>query len=58
MPVGWLDKVVEADALMDTAMETATALKAIANGAYYRNKLLARQPYIDAIMPSLEQSTV
>ena len=43
---------------MDTAMETATALKAIANGAYYRNKMLVRKPAIDAIMPTLEQSTV
>ena len=58
VPVGWLDKVVEADALMDTAMEAATALKAIANGAYYRNKMLVRKPAIDAIMPTLELSTV
>ncbi|MCA8900836.1 MAG: crotonase/enoyl-CoA hydratase family protein [Hyphomonas sp.] len=54
VPVGWLDKVVEPGELIDTAMATATALKAIANGAYYRNKLLARKPAIDAITPTLE----
>lgn len=58
VPVGWLDRVVEPGELMDTAMATAAALKAIANGAYYRNKLLVRKPAIDAIMPTLEQATV
>ncbi|MBD3770269.1 MAG: crotonase/enoyl-CoA hydratase family protein [Rhodobacterales bacterium] len=58
VPVGWLDRVVEPDELMDAAMETATALKAIANGAYYRNKMLVRKPAIDAIMPTLEQSSI
>ena len=58
VPVGWLDRVVEAGELMDAAMETATALKAIANGAYARNKMLVRQPAVDAIMPGLEQSSL
>lgn len=58
VPVGWLDRVVEPGALMDTAMEAATALKAIANGAYYRNKMLVRKPAIDAIMPTLENSSI
>ena len=58
VPVGWLDRVVEPADLMNAAMEEATRLKAIANGAYYRNKMLVRQPAIDAIMPSLEASTV
>ena len=31
----------------------AERLKPIANGAYWRNKILARQPAIDAIKPTL-----
>ena len=58
VPVGWLDRVVEPGDLMEAAMEEATRLKAIANGAYYRNKLLVRKPTIDAVMPTLEQSTL
>lgn len=58
VPVGWLDRVVEPGDLMDVAMEEATRLKAIANGAYYRNKLLVRKPTIDAVMPTLEQATI
>jgi hypothetical protein len=35
------------------AMAEAERLKPIANGAYWRNKILARQPAIDAIKPTL-----
>ena len=35
------------------AMAEAERLKPIANGAYWRNKILARQPAIDAIRPTL-----
>ena len=58
LPVGWVDRVVEPEALMDAAMEEATRLKAIANGAYYRNKMLVRQPAVDAILPTLEGSSI
>ena len=58
VPVGWLDRVVEPGELMDAAMETATALKVIANGAYVRNKMLVRQPAVDTIMPTLEHSPI
>lgn len=58
VPVGWLDRVVEAGELMDAAMEVATGLKAIANRSYHRNKMLIRQPTVDAIMPTLEVSTL
>ena len=51
-------RAATATATASAAMEAATALKAIANGAYYRNKMLVRKPAIDAIMPTLEQSTV
>ena len=53
VPVGWLDRVVEPGELMDAAMQEAGRLKAIANGAYVRNKMLVRQPAIDAITPTL-----
>lgn len=53
VPVGWIDRVVEPEDLLDAAMEEATRLKAIANGAYAGNKRLVRQPAIDAIMPTL-----
>jgi enoyl-CoA hydratase len=43
---------------MDAAMEVATGLKAIANRSYHRNKMLIRQPTVDAIMPTLEVSTL
>ena len=52
VPVGWLDRVVEPGELMDAAMAAANALKPIANAAYTRNKLMVRQPAIDAIMPA------
>jgi enoyl-CoA hydratase len=58
VPVGWVDHVVQPGDLMDAAMDEATRLKAIANGAYYRNKMLVRKPAIDAIMPTLEQSSI
>ena len=35
------------------AMAEVERLKPIANGAYWRNKILARQPAIDAIKPTL-----
>ena len=57
VPVGWLDRVVEPDELMDAAMAEAERLKPLSGGAYYRNKLLARQPAIDAVMPTLEMAT-
>ena len=53
MPVGWLDKVVEPGEVHAAAMAEAERLKPIANGAYWRNKILARQPAIDAIKPTL-----
>ncbi len=53
LPVGWIDRVVEPADLMDAAMAEAERLKMIAGGAYYRNKLLARKPAIDAITPTL-----
>lgn len=58
VPVGWLDQVVEAGKLMDVAMGAAERLKGIANSAYTRNKLLVRKPTIDAIMPTLDQSSI
>ena len=58
VPVGWLDRVVEPGELMDAAMEEAAALKAVANGAYAANKRLARQPTIDAVVPTLDQATL
>lgn len=53
VPVGWLDKVVEPGEVLAAAMAEAERLKPIANGAYWRNKILARQPAIDAIKPTL-----
>jgi enoyl-CoA hydratase len=53
VPVGWLDKVVEPGEVHAAAMAEAERLKPIANGAYWRNKILARQPAIDAIKPTL-----
>jgi enoyl-CoA hydratase len=53
VPVGWLDKVVEPGEVHAAAMAEAERLKPIANGAYWRNKILARQPAIDAIRPTL-----
>ena len=53
VPVGWLDKVVEPGEVRAAAMAEAERLKPIAGGAYWRNKILARQPAIDAIKPTL-----
>lgn len=53
MPVGWLDKVVEPGEVHAAAMAEAERLKPIAGSAYGRNKILARQPAIDAIKPTL-----
>jgi enoyl-CoA hydratase len=50
---GWLDRVVEPGELHAAAIAEAERLKPIANGAYWRNKILARQPAIDAIRPTL-----
>lgn len=50
---GFLDMVVEPDALMETAMGVAQMLAALPQKAYAANKLLIRKPYIDAIRASL-----
>jgi enoyl-CoA hydratase len=41
--------VVEPGDVLAAAMAEAERLKPIAGGAYWRNKILARQPAIDAI---------
>ena len=50
--VGYLDRVVESDALMDTAMATATALGELPGGAYAGNKALIRRDTLAAIEAS------
>lgn len=54
VPVGWVDRVVEPGEVIDAAMAEARRLLPIAGHAYGRNKLMARQPAIDAIRPTLE----
>lgn len=50
---GFLDMVVEPEALMDTAMGAAGMLAALPQQSYAANKRLIRKPYIDAIRASL-----
>lgn len=53
VPVGWLDRVVEPDEVLQAAMAEAERLLPIANAAYDHNKRLARQPTIDVLKASL-----
>ena len=50
---GFLDMVVAPENLMETAMGTASMLAALPQHSYAANKMLIRQPYIDAIRASL-----
>lgn len=50
--VGYLDRVVEGDVLMETAMATASALGELPNGAYFGNKKLVRRETLAAIEAS------
>ena len=50
--VGYLDRVVEGDALMETAMATAKALGELPSGAYLGNKTLSRRETLAAIEAS------
>ncbi|MEM6411238.1 MAG: crotonase/enoyl-CoA hydratase family protein [Pseudomonadota bacterium] len=50
---GFLDQAVDASALTDTAMATATALAQLPQAAYHGNKMLIRKPAIDIIQASL-----
>lgn len=54
VPVGWVDRVVEPGEVIAAALAEAQRLLPIANHAYGRNKLMARQPAIDAIRPTLD----
>jgi len=51
---GFLDMIVEPDALIKTALETAVMLAALPQKNYAANKRLIRKPYIEAIRASLE----
>lgn len=53
LEAGFLDMVVEPDALIDTAITTAGMLAALPQQAYAANKRLIRKPYIDAMRASL-----
>lgn len=55
--VGYLDKVLPADEVIEAAIAEATALGALPNASYYGNKMLLRQPFVDVVMPSLEDAS-
>lgn len=50
---GFLDKIVEPEVLIETALTTAGMLGALPQQSYAGNKRLIRKPYIDAIRASL-----
>lgn len=50
---GFLDMVVEPDALMQTALKIASGLASLPQKSYAANKRLIRKPFIDAIRASL-----
>lgn len=54
--VGFLDEVVDADAVLDTALERAMALAGLPAEAYAGNKLALRQDSIAAIRSSLDDA--
>ncbi len=51
---GYLDRIVPTEQLVETAVETATALAAMPGDAYHGNKLGMRQEFIDVIAKSLD----
>ena len=50
---GFLDRIVEPENLISTALDAAGMLAALPQQAYAANKMLIRKPYIDAMRASL-----
>lgn len=51
--VGFLDKVLPADDVLDAALGEAARLGELPQGAYHGNKMLLRKPFADVVEPSL-----
>lgn len=51
---GYLDQVVEAGVVLETAIATATALSALTGGAYHNNKKLIRKHTLGIVEPTVQ----